>query len=60
MLLVLMLLAVPASAHTGPDAGAHHALPALLVWLPFAKAAYDAGLKTCLRALWHWLSGGGA
>lgn len=55
--LLLLLLAVPASAHTGEDGGFHHSLPMLLVWLPFVRAMYQAGWKTCLKALLNYMGG---
>ena len=40
--LLLLLLAVPAKAHVdGPDHGLHHALPAIIGFLPLLKVMWD-------------------
>ena len=59
MLLTLSLLLSPclAQAHQGGDGGFHHSLPMLLVWLPFVRAMYQAGWKTCLKALLNYMGG---
>lgn len=40
LLIVLMAIAVPASAHSGPDAGLHDFLPMLLLSIPFLRVLY--------------------
>ena len=60
LLLTLSCLMFPCSAqaHTGADGGLHHTLPLFLAWLPFARAMYQAGWRTCAKALYNWLTGG--